>query len=246
MVEVKNGTDMFLFEYAAYSSGLNSGYNSTVKHTNYNVNPFNIDQPAVLFEEDNTDNPNLKTLSILGPRPMHLYGFDDREYYSALTNYLRDTIKDFYNNDNVANVISGGSQGAAQIAFWATEKLVRLGYPINNIVYRPFEKQYDRWNTKGMFGVEEYNHMISCAEKVVDCSTNVFDAIAAYKKQDIAMINDADIILIIQHAHNKKEDSVESIRIERSLDSGKPTYLLENDITKVGGVLNCYFNLVLL
>lgn len=63
-------------------------------------------------------------------------------------------------------VVSDGSQGFAQMAFWAVDKAKRAGARLKNTLLVPFPEQDLRWLEDGCFGKKDYALMTARADEI--------------------------------------------------------------------------------
>lgn len=166
------------------------------------------------------------TIGITGHRPNGLLGYAADAQYAALRKLLARRIAEIAHGDH-ARVITGGAQGADQIAFWATEDAKAAGEHIENVVYVPFAGQDGRWRRDGMFGRDAYARMLEAADEVriitagVD-TTNPTAIRMAMMARNHAIVDDSDMMLAItMHGVTQSERSGTAGTVRYALKTGK-------------------------
>ena len=91
------------------------------------------------------------------------------------------------------------------------------GYPVQNIVYVPYEGQELRWNEEGMFSRQEYRVMLEKADGVVYLykKGQPFKVVDALMKRNHAMCNASDKIIGVYEGvdfHNDSGGTAECLR----------------------------------
>lgn len=141
------------------------------------------------------------TIGITGHRPNGLLGYAADAQYAALRNLLARRLAEIAHGDH-ARVITGGAQGADQLAFWAAEDAKAAGVHIENVVYVPFDGQDGRWRRNGLFGRDAYARMLETADEVriitagVDTS-NLTAVRMAMTARNHAIVDDSDVVIAI-------------------------------------------------
>lgn len=179
-----------------------------------------------------------KTLCFTGHRPNELFGYEYSEkvlkivqdqQYSVL---VKDIIQILHRLHPLgySRFITGGAQGADQLAFWAVE-FIREYYPednIENIVYVPFKGQEERWRRNGRFGQEEYRQMLDVATDIVYTSVGTYQGPQDMFRRNHAMANNSDAVLAIygknEDWHTAKGGTAECMRYAEKC--GKPIIIL--------------------
>lgn len=107
-----------------------------------------------------------KTICFTGHRPNKMAGYKHENYCSFL-NSLEEHLQK-YLDAGFTRFITGGAQGADQLAFWAVHrlKLHNPNTPIQNIAYIPFNGLDSRWSETGAFSKDDYRKMLNCADGV--------------------------------------------------------------------------------
>lgn len=106
------------------------------------------------------------TICFTGPRPSHLFGYQNCTDYQNIMQALARLLQDLQQAD-YDTFISGGAQGFDQLAFFTVKTYLMYA---QNHVFIPFAEQPDRWVEKGFFGKETYRQMLREATSVTDIS----------------------------------------------------------------------------
>lgn len=118
--------------------------------------------------QNDTQNNTAKTVCFTGKRPKDLFGYEKGRYTALVDRLTQECIR--LARQGYSLFISGGAQGADQLAFWAVDKAKRQGFGITNTVFRPFDGHEARWARDGLFGQKEYQLMLRRADAVITCS----------------------------------------------------------------------------
>lgn len=161
-------------------------------------------------------NDDRKTICFTGHRPNRLVGYTNRIPYSMFVKKLKEILIPFI-EQGYTRFITGGAQGTDQLAFWAVEGLKKAGYPVQNIVYVPYEGQELRWSREGMFSRQEYRSMLEKADGVVYLykKEQSFKVVDALMKRNHAMCNSSDKIIGVYEGadfHNDNGGTAECLR----------------------------------
>lgn len=113
-------------------------------------------------------NNTAKTVCFTGKRPKDLFGYEKGRYTALVDRLTQECVR--LAGQGYGLFISGGAQGADQLAFWAVDKAKRQEPKIQNAVFRPFDGQENRWAQDGLFGQKEYRLMLRRADVVITCS----------------------------------------------------------------------------
>lgn len=127
-----------------------------------------------------------KIMCFTGRRPKDLFGYV-KEKYNAIVDKLTLELIRFHLEEGYDTFITGGAQGFDQLAFWAVDRMKRMGYPVKNVVYAPFKKQENKWLEKGLFSRSEYRLMLSRADVVHYCDAEIDVLIASKWKINNAL-----------------------------------------------------------
>lgn len=146
-----------------------------------------------------------KTLSVTGKRPLKLF-YREHAYkpetwapiYAAVQDAFH-TLTDPSLPDPVTRILTGGAQGADQTAFWAAHFLKKERPNLENIIYVPFLGQESRWMDRGLFGQQEYRHMLEQADAVRYRNRKSYEAAELLFLRNKDMIDDSSITLVISH-----------------------------------------------
>ena len=157
-----------------------------------------------------------KTICFTGHRPNKMAGYKHKDYYSFL-NSLEEHLQK-YIDAGFTKFITGGAQGADQLAFWAVHrlKLHNPSIPIQNIAYIPFNGLDSRWSETGAFSKDDYRKMLKCADEIVICcpdispNSNFSDICKALYKRNTMMIDASSQVIAIC-----KEIEVQQNKIEK-------------------------------
>lgn len=95
----------------------------------------------------------------------------------------------------VTDFISGGAQGADQIAFWAVYQTKQTHAGITNHLYRPFPEQASKWLQHGLFSQDEYNLIVKTADNIHTTAPS-FSKRALYQR-NLDMLNAADLVIVV-------------------------------------------------
>ncbi len=182
------------------------------------------------------------TVAFTGQNPKELFGGKrDKNMYES----LRDAIIFTMRNDigmelNGMRVITGGAQGADQLAASAVEMLKEHGFEIENLMYIPYEGQEEKWNKKGMFSREMYWKRRENADKVVNVSGKTsppeYNQTRDLRFRNTAMVSEADVIIAIHESamtwnpligsdDERKGGTADAVR--KALRYGKAVILLD-------------------
>ncbi len=134
-----------------------------------------------------------KTCCFTGRRAKYLFGYD-KASYGPLLQQIKDCVLSLYKL-GYRNFITGGAQGFDQLAFWAVDSAKKQYPDIQNIVYIPFQGQELRWAPDGVFGQNEYNQMLQCADEIKIISDQANKA-ALFMRNE-AMIDASDGIICL-------------------------------------------------
>ncbi len=187
-----------------------------------------------------------KTLCFTGHRPNELFGYGYSAQALKNDTFHRELIVQGYQYTDLVNdiiqilhrihplgytkFITGGAQGADQLAFWAVA-FIKDYYPedgIENIVYVPYIEQWKRWRPKGLFGQNEYFQMLEAATDVVYVSEKSYRGPQDMIRHNHAMVDNSDAVLAIygksEDYHDAKGGTAECMRYAEKL--GKPIIIL--------------------
>lgn len=143
---------------------------------------------------------NTKTACFTGHRPNKLFGYE-RDNYLQLVQALTDDINILYNK-GYTRFITGGAQGADQLAFWAVNRVKKIHPDVQNIVYVPFKGQGRQWQVDTLFGQNQYALMLEMADSVVYLQeelTVYTHIVKALFERNHRMIDDSDLVFGIYH-----------------------------------------------
>lgn len=135
-----------------------------------------------------------------GHRPKDLWGYQQSQSakYAALQQELMRQcgllIKEGYNT-----FISGGAQGADQLAFWAVHSL-KFEYPggqLKNVVYAPCRNQEKKWRTTGLFSQESYREMLERANEVYYVADRDFESPRDLFARNHAMVDNSSVLIAV-------------------------------------------------
>lgn len=166
------------------------------------------------------------TIGITGHRPNGLLGYAADAQYAVLRKLIANRLVEIANGSH-ARVITGGAQGADQLAFWAAEDAKAVNALIENVVYVPFDGQDSRWRRDGLFGRDAYARMLEAADEVriitAGVSTANFAAVRmAMMARNHAIVDDSDIVLAItMHGIAPGERSGTAGTVRYALKMGK-------------------------
>ena len=148
----------------------------------------------------------MRALCVTGQRPKKLFGYD-RRAYAPLMQILRNVLVQTIEAYDLDTVITGGAQGADQLAFWAANNIKLERPELRNVVYVPFKGQERLWPKQGLFGQDDYQHMLEAADSVRICAAATGDDVTAALLRRNHMMVDAAIVVV-------------AVADERSLTSG--------------------------
>lgn len=143
-------------------------------------------------------NDTAKTVCFTGKRPKDLFGYEKGRYITLVDRLTQECVR--LAGQGYGQFISGGAQGADQLAFWAVDKAKRQGVKVKNTVFRPFDGHEARWARDGLFGQKEYWLMLSKADAVITCgerpdsSTRMGGVVEAMDLRNHLMVNHADLV----------------------------------------------------
>ena len=138
----------------------------------------------------------MKSVCFTGHRPNGLCGYN-LENYSTFNKQLYKFLIDLYNKD-VRIFVTGGAQGFDQLSFWAVNKLKSKYSDIQNIVYVPYKGQELRWGKFGPFSQNDYNQMLSKADKVIYlCENTPENWTQALMYRNHKMVDDTDFVIAL-------------------------------------------------
>lgn len=137
----------------------------------------------------------MRALCVTGHRPQKLFGYD-RYAYAPLMQTLQGVLTQTIEAYDLDTVITGGAQGADQLAFWATNAIKRDRPELRNVVYVPFRGQERLWPTQGLFGQSDYRHMLEAADNVRICAAVRGDNVAGALLRRNHMMVDAAIVVV--------------------------------------------------
>lgn len=135
-----------------------------------------------------------KTLCFTGHRPKDMFGYQSKPY-EIMRRYLKDIVLYFYENKDVRTFITGGAQGVDQIAFFAISDAKKERADIQNVLYLPCINQDSQWAELGPFSKEEYQKMLSLADKVVYISEQSYQFPKQMLDRDEAMVENSDYVI---------------------------------------------------
>ncbi len=153
-------------------------------------------------------NTNTKTACFTGHRPNKLFGYE-RDNYLQLVQILTDAVESLYTK-GYTRFITGGAQGADQLAFWAINRAKKKYPDIQSLVYVPFRGQQRVWQMKTLFGQEEYYLMLSKADTVLfleETPTASMNVVPFLYNRNHRMVDDSDLVIGIYHEGDFREAS---------------------------------------
>lgn len=166
------------------------------------------------------------TIGITGHRPNGLLGYAADAQYATLRKPLARRLAEIANGGHI-RVITGGAQGADQLAFWAAEDAKAAGGRVENVVYVPFSGQDGRWRRDGLFGRDAYARMLEASDEVriitagVD-TTNLAAVRMAMAARNHAIVDDSDMVIAItMHGIAPGERSGTAGTVRYALKTGK-------------------------
>lgn len=148
------------------------------------------------------------TIAVTGHRPNQMgpgYGYYDNRPWRALQTRVADTFQAIAEEHGASaiRVVTGGAQGADQVAFWAAEELKTRGLQVTNTVFVPFDGQESRWSEGGLFGQADWRAMIARADESVVITrpkpTTRRDVVRALHARNDAMMATADVVVAVTH-----------------------------------------------
>ena len=150
-----------------------------------------------------------KTICFTGHRPNKMAGYKHKNYCSFLTKF-----------------ITGGAQGADQLAFWAVHrlKLHNPNIPIQNIAYIPFNGLDSRWSETGAFSKDDYRKMLKCADEILICcpdvspNSNFADICKALYKRNTMMVDASSQVIAICKEIEVQQNKVEKGGTEHTIN----------------------------
>lgn len=172
---------------------------------------------------------HILTIGITGHRPSGLLGYAADAQYAALRKLIANRLAEIANGSH-ARILTGGAQGADQLAFWAAEDAKAANALIDNVVYVPFDGQDSRWRHDGLFGRQAYVKMLETADEVriitAGVSTTNFTAVRrAMMARNHAIVDDSDIVLAItMHGIAPGERSGTAGTVRYALKMGKTVH----------------------
>lgn len=141
------------------------------------------------------------TISFTGQRPKDLFGYDDRARYDSLRELLSDVIAEIAHDRSPVRILTGGAQGADQVAFAASLAARDAGVPVAETdVLVPFAGQDARWSSHGLFCKGDYRRMLGSADHVRDCSADLPSGSSAgrlYSWRNQCLVNGADVLVAV-------------------------------------------------
>lgn len=172
---------------------------------------------------------HILTIGITGHRPNGLLGYAADAQYAVLRKLIANRLVEIAHGSHV-RIITGGAQGADQLAFWAAKDAKVANVLIDNVVYVPFDGQDSRWRRDGLFGRQAYAKMLETADEVriitAGVSTTNFAAVRmAMMARNHAIVDDSDIVLAItMHGVAPGERSGTAGTIRYALKTGKTVH----------------------
>lgn len=163
--------------------------------------------------------PKADVVCFTGHRPNGLYGYVGRDAYTPLCMCLRDIISSFAEN-GTCTFVSGGAQGADQLAFWSVEHVKRERGGISNVVFCPFDGQDSKWHQGGPFGKDEYRMMLDAADHVTYVSH--LPSREAYIRRDKAMVDASGAVVALTFDGWETDDSGTAATMRYASKSGVP------------------------
>lgn len=148
------------------------------------------------------------TIAVTGHRPNQMgpgYGYDDARPWRALQTRVADAFQAIAEErgESAVRVITGGAQGADQVAFWAAEELKTRGLKVTNTVFVPFDGQESRWRENGLFGQADWRAMLARADESVVVTrprpTDRGSVVRALHARNDAMMAAADVVVAVTH-----------------------------------------------
>lgn len=137
----------------------------------------------------------MRALCVTGHRPQKLFEYD-RYAYAPLMQILRNVLVQTIEAYDLDTVITGGAQGADQLAFWAANNIKLERPELRNVVYVPFRGQERLWPEQGLFGQCDYRHMLEAANSVRICAAVRGDDVAGALLRRNRMMVDAAIVVV--------------------------------------------------
>jgi|GEM_PF-2397191 len=137
-----------------------------------------------------------KTACFTGHRPNKLFGYE-RDNYLQLVQALTDAVESLYTK-GYTRFITGGAQGADQLAFWAVNRIKKVHPDVENIIYAPFKGQGRQWQVDTLFGQNQYALMLEMADSVVYLQeelTVYTHIVKALFERNHRMVDDSDLVI---------------------------------------------------
>ena len=139
-----------------------------------------------------------------GHRPKYLVGYN-KEKYTDFIDDLKLKLKNICDKANKpVTFISGGAQGFDQLSFWAVDSLKKDNslMDIKNIVYVPFRGQQSIWPKDTLFGQNDYDTMLQCADTVVYLNETIPQTdkgriSASLLSRNHRMVDDSDYVIAL-------------------------------------------------
>ena len=118
-----------------------------------------------------------ETVCFTGHRPKGIipadpYNLKNRPIYQDIVNQIYEELKVMY-AAGYRRYLSGGAQGFDQLAFGAVNRLKKEHPEIQNVIYRPFDGQENKWAEKGLFSKRENELMNSLADEIHICDETI-------------------------------------------------------------------------
>lgn len=111
----------------------------------------------------------MKTMNIISHCPAMPNGMTHAQFQGAVDDLVHKVIQ--WTIQGYDTFVTDGSQGFAQVAFWAVDKAKRQGFKIRNVLALPFHDQDLRWMEEGCFGKKDYALMLKRADEVTYATT---------------------------------------------------------------------------
>lgn len=139
------------------------------------------------------------TITCVSRKPKELLGYSHKKY-AGITKQIAHIIYYLYKDDKDITVITDGSQGIAQLMFWAVEylKKAKPDLCIKNVLYLPYKDFGSKWSAKGPFSRSELIKMFGRADEIrfcnyctsADITIDNYAAIMQKQESDIFDISD--------------------------------------------------------
>lgn len=137
----------------------------------------------------------MKTISIFGPSPRELYGYD-REKYKSFVYELKSLLQHYLDPDETT-IYTNATQGIAQLAFWSANNL-KLTNNIKNVVWIPYANMSAKWKNSGLFSKREYELIKRKADKInMPEQNDTNNAFISIEKCNEKMIDNSDLIVAL-------------------------------------------------